>query len=55
MKNKLTDELKQILGIRSPSLIMQRDCRECVYHKTDKCPNSKLCFDTRDKPYFKVK
>lgn len=54
MKNNLMDELKKILGIRNPGLIMARDCRECAYHKTMKCPNSKLCYDTWDKPYFKV-
>ena len=32
----------------------RKDCCICVNRKTDNCPNSRLCFITREIPYFKI-
>lgn len=34
---------------------VSHECRECERHKRMECPNSFLCYDTEDKPYFKQK
>lgn len=31
-----------------------RKCDKCANYKTLKCPNSSKCYDTLDKPYFRV-
>lgn len=33
----------------------EKECNMCKYNKTMKCPNSKLCYSTKNKPYFKSK
>ncbi len=30
-------------------------CDICINKKTMKCPNSSLCYNTEEKPYFKSK
>lgn len=41
--NRLYDTLKE------------KNCDMCKYKKTMKCPNSSLCYSTKNKPYFKSK
>lgn len=31
-----------------------KECNKCIYHKSMKCPNSSKCYNTLDKPYFRV-
>ena len=33
----------------------KKNCDMCKYKKTMRCPNSSLCYSTKDKPYFKSK
>lgn len=33
----------------------QKSCDMCINKKTMNCPNSNLCYDTEEKPYFKSK
>lgn len=35
--------------------IKHKKCEKCKYWKTTDCPNSSLCYNTKDKPYFKNK
>lgn len=30
-----------------------KDCDMCIKKKTMECPNSSLCYNTENKPYFK--
>lgn len=32
-----------------------KDCDMCIKKKTMECPNSSLCYNTENKPYFKSK
>lgn len=32
-----------------------KSCEICIKRKTIECPNSSLCYNTQDKPYFKSK
>jgi hypothetical protein len=34
---------------------MEKECEKCVKRKTMMCPNSELCYSTKDKPYFLLK
>lgn len=29
-----------------------KTCKTCANHKTMKCPNSALCYSTKEKPYY---
>lgn len=31
----------------------KRNCNNCINKKTMNCPNSSLCYETSNKPYFK--
>lgn len=33
----------------------EKSCDMCIHRKTMQCPNSSLCYATKDKPYFKSK
>ena len=33
----------------------QKSCDMCINWKTMNCPNSSLCYNTEEKPYFKSK
>ena len=33
----------------------RKSCDMCIYRKTERCPNSSLCYSTENKPYFKSK
>lgn len=35
--------------------LKRRKCDKCINYKTMDCPNSSKCYDTLDKPYFKIK
>ena len=35
--------------------IEYKKCEKCKYDKTMQCPNSSLCYNTKNKPYFKNK
>lgn len=35
--------------------IKRKKCEKCKYWKTMDCPNSSLCYNIKDKPYFKNK
>lgn len=32
-----------------------KKCDKCANWKTFNCPNSSLCYSTKNKPYFKIK
>lgn len=32
-----------------------KSCEMCVKKKTIECPNSSLCYNTENRPYFKTK
>lgn len=34
---------------------MDKKCKDCINQHTMDCPNSSLCYDTKDKPYFEKK
>jgi hypothetical protein len=39
-------------GLLCPCEQMDRSCNNCAKRQSIDCPNSSLCYSTREKPYF---
>lgn len=47
---EIVDKIKYMIN-----KIKHQKCEKCKYWKTLDCPNSSLCYNTKDMPYFKNK
>ena len=47
---EIVDKIKYMIN-----KIKHKKCEKCKYDKTMQCPNSSLCYNTKDMPYFKNK
>ena len=45
---EIVDKIKYMIN-----KIKHKKCEKCKYDKTTQCPDSRLCYDTKNKPYFK--
>lgn len=47
-----TDSTLETVNVKFLKL---RNCKKCGRYKTMNCPNSSLCYDKDDKPFFVLK
>ena len=47
---EIVDKIKYMIN-----KIKHKKCEKCKYDKTTQCPDSILCYDKKNKPYFKNK
>lgn len=51
-KVKFTDEENEMLCELEKCMKTYRTCEKCKWQYTDNCPNSRLCYENKYKPYF---
>lgn len=52
---EIVDKIKYMINKIKHNKIKHKECEKCKYWKTMDCPNSSLCYNTKNKPYFKNK